>query len=514
MLQLVSLSLVKEIRARNAIPHFTPGFDPGAATFREKGMPSTTLKSTAKLSKYFAKTSDEKPQEIFSHVLKDIQSFNKNKLRKREVYFVGGPPESYLPSYLHSFPVVGAVKNKKSESSYASLRYLSANIMLAHFFVSDAIVNTVMKSANFSHDTKSAIQAFKGQTFPSIEIFFRELLKKRENRENITEDICIKAAFPDEELQKLAKLNEDVNHNRGVVVPGNPDEGRRKTDRARFESNSMRLTIVPYPNIEPDIIDDLFNQLKLYMAWMNEQAGIGKNTEYWIKEHVHPEKTKQIIDAQVHYKSSIANPVLNFLGVSLLQFLTLPDKNCFFETNCNKSSASLLDEAEKRSAEKQHRQAQEIKGPTWFHQKIGAAQRILIWNPLKPNFIGIIKQLVTPTHVNYPIPSLQDLVANKKNILQVIQGFELSEQIKALEQITNRRTLLGKAFATVNQQNCSCVTDFDDLITAEQMLEKARKLYEKHIDALMRNKAGLEEARAKHTEEEWLPKWDAMKPKM
>jgi hypothetical protein len=481
-------------------------------------MPPTTLKSTALLTKNLSQSSDKKhSEEIFKTVLHDIKSFNKDKMRKKEVYLVGGPPETYLPSYVHSFAVIGATKNKKSESSYGSLRYLSANVMLAHYTVSDAVVNAVMKSTSISHKTKSAIQKFKRKSFPSTEIFFRELLKEREKKESkqtSAEDIFFKAAFPDEELQKLAKLNEDLNHKRGVVVPANPDEGRRKTDRDRFENDSFRLTIVPYPHIEPDILDDVFNQLKLYSAWMNEQAGIGKNTEYWIKKHVHPKKTRQIIDAQVHYKDSLDHPTLDLLGITAFQAMTLPDKNDLFETNCNKSSASLIDEAEKRSAQKQHRQPQEIKGPTWFHQQIGSAQRILIWNPLKPNFVGIIRQLISPTGVNYPIPSIQELIANKKNILRVIRGFELPEQIKALEQITDRSTLLGKAFAKVDRQSCSCTTDFDDLITAEIMLEKSRKLYEMHKDAIMHDKAELEKARVKHTEEEWLPKWEVMKPKI
>src|SRR4029079_19296755 len=103
--------------------------------------------------------------------------------------------------------------------------------------------------------------------------------------------------------------------------------------------------------------------------------------------------------------------------------------------------------AENRSAEKQNRNPECIKGPTKFHQKIaGSAQRISIWNPLRPNFVGIIKQLVSPTGVHYPIPSVEELIQHRMNILYVIRGFELPLQIKALEQILDCTTLLGRAF--------------------------------------------------------------------
>jgi len=417
-------------------------------------------------------------------LLAEIETFDRSQLRKKMVYMVGGPPESYAPNCIHSFAAVGMKKSNKKESSYCSLRYLSASIMHGHYFVRDSIVAKVMKSKAFSVETKSAVQALRGQTFPSTEHFFRALISLRQQKSaevKLTEEeLFARAAFPDVELQRLAKMNEDFNHERGVVAPGNPDEGRRKSDRNRFEKNSWRLTIVPYPQIEPDILDDVFNQLKIYMLWMNEQAGIGKNTDHSLKVHVHPEKTKQIINLPPRYKSASPNRFLDFLGASILQFLTMPDKDSLFEANCNKSSASILQEAENRSAAKQGREAECIKGPTKFHQnKAGSAQRISIWNPLRPNLVGIIKNLVSPEEkIDYPSLTVPQLIQNRKNILHVISGFELPLQIKALELILDSTSQLGQAFAYVEKKPGLFAKQIEslELTQAKEMLVTARRL--------------------------------------
>lgn len=445
-------------------------------------------------------------EKIPNKLLEEIQSFDRKKLRKKMVYMVGGPPESYAPNYLHSFAVVGVKKNKKNESSYCSLRYLTASIMHGHYVVRHAIVKKVLKSKEFSAGTKAAIQALHGQTFPSTEHFFRALLQIRQrdgyDDKSTQEELFVRAAFPDVELQRLAKLNEDLNHERGVVAPGHPDEGRRKSDRDRFEKESSRLTVVPYPNIEPDILDDVFNQLKIYMLWLNEQAGMGKNTDYWLKVHVHQEKTKQMINLPPHYKSASANRFFDLLGASLLQFLTLPSKNSLFEANCNKSSASILQEAEDRSAEKQGRHPESIKGPTKFHQKIaGSAQRISIWNPLHPNLVGIIRNLVSPVEkIHYPIPSVQQLIQDRKNILHIISAFELPLQIKALEQILDRTTRLGLAFAHVDKKTgfFEITVESSELTQAKNMLINARKLQRELGDDILKSQLALEESRIQY----------------
>lgn len=444
-------------------------------------------------------------EKIPNQLLQEIKTFDAKKLRKKMVYMVGGPPESYVPNCLHSFAVVGKKSENKNESSYCSLRYLTASIMHGHYVVRETIVKKVMKSTDYTDGTKNAVRALQGQIFPSTEHFFRALLHIRQRdgyEEKLTEErLFERAAFPDAELQKLAKLNEDLNYARGVVAPGNPDEGRRKADRNRFEKNSSRLTVIPYPHIEPDILDDVFNQLKLYMLWINEQAGIGKNTDYWLKVNVHPEKTNQLINLPPHYKSVSPNRFFDLLGASLLQFVTLPNKDFLFETNCNKSTASLMQEAENRSAEKQGRNPECIKGPTKFHQKIGSAQRISIWNPLRPNFTGIIRNLVSPTdNIHYPIPSVQQLIQDRKNILHVISAFELPLQIKALEQILDRTTRLGQAFSHVDKKGgvFENSVESSELTQAKSMLINARKLQREYGDDIQKSQLTLEKARKRH----------------
>lgn len=441
-------------------------------------------------------------EKIPKKLLEEIKSSDQKKLRKKMVYMVGGPPESYVPNCLHSFAVVGKKSDNKNELSYCSLRYLTASIMHGHYVVRQSIVKKVMKSTEYSEGTKAAVRALQGQTFPSIEHFFRALLQIRQREgyeEKLTEESLFeRAAFPDAELQKLAKLNEDFNYTRGVVAPGHPDEGRRKTDRNRFEKNSSRLTVIPYSHIEPEILDDVFNQLKLYMLWINEQAGIGKNTDYWLKVNVHPEKTKQLINLPPHYKSLSPNRFFDLLGASLLQFVTLPNKDFLFETNCNKSTASLMQEAENRSAEKQGRNPECIKGPTKFHQKIGSSQRISIWNPLRPNLPGIIRNLVSPAdNIHYPIPSVQQLIQDRKNILHIINAFELPLQIKALEQILDRTTRLGQAFSHMDKKAgvLEIALESSELTQAKNMLINARKLQREYGDDIQKTQLALETAR-------------------
>ena len=108
---------------------------------------------------------------------------------------------------------------------------------------------------------------------------------------------------------------------------------------------------------------DVFDQQKLYQFYLDEKAGIGKSVEYQSK--------LRALDEQKTYK----------IISGLVDYSLIPSEENERETNCNKTSATLLQMAETISAEKQKRKPDEITGASRF--AMGASQRMYLWDPLQ-----------------------------------------------------------------------------------------------------------------------------------
>ena len=92
-------------------------------------------------------------------------------------------------------------------------------------------------------------------------------------------------------------------------------------------------------------------------------SGIGKSVEYQSK--------LRALDEQKTYK----------IISGLVDYSLIPSEENERETNCNKTSATLLQMAETISAEKQKRKPDEITGASRF--AMGASQRMYLWDPLQ-----------------------------------------------------------------------------------------------------------------------------------
>lgn len=375
-------------------------------------------------------------KRIPKNLLLEIEQFDKSKLKKQHAYFVSSSLGKYpLKLKTHGFSVLGN-KGTAEKKGFAEPYYLGASVMHAQFNLTDKIIQSVQASKKIKPDIKKCIETMEIKDYPSVEHFLRELLSVKArlaglNPElpSVKEEIFVKAANPDQELRQIVVLNTSINGRKGAVLPKNAKYGGRVRDRELFETNSALQASRAYPNIEPDILRDVFQQQLIYTRYMEEKAGIGKatDTELKIKKEKDTDKTAEIINNLVHYKM-------------------LSGENDPFSSNCNKATANLLQIAENRSAEKQGRKPEKIKGASIW--SIGTQQRLFLWEPLKPNFNTMIYQLIEHNKTNFSKSNLQVLADNKRGVLHIVSNLPKDKKIHALEKILNSETMLGKIFRT------------------------------------------------------------------
>ena len=345
---------------------------------------------------------------------REIEGFDRSSLAKQGVYLVSCSLVGFGPK-THGFIAVGFPGN------FGRVYHCGPSAMLAGYEVTNKLLDNVMKSNKFDEKTKAVMTELKGQFFPSVEHFLRKFLSLRKPKLNEAE-ILAKAAFPDNNLQLLVALNE----RKGAVLPLDPRKGRRRRDQAIFEGGGNDHIRKNFPNIDPENVRDVFNQQKLYAQYLQEKAGIGKTTDLIpLYETVRPERTSEIIS-------------------SFASYTKLPKKSNMFSTNCNKTSASLLQAAERKSAQQQQRSEETIKGISIW--SIGSTQRAHVWDPLQISLKTIVNDLINKNKLDENIISKQKLVEIKNSLFHIVLSLPREEQVKALSMILNKNTVIGEIF--------------------------------------------------------------------
>lgn len=368
------------------------------------------------------------------NLLLEIQQFDKSNLQKQTVYYVNGAIGhcAFKPK-THGFAVVG-MKATAKKAGFAQPFYLGASIMHAHFNLNEKVIKKIIASKDINKSTKDAIELMKRQEYPTAEHFLRKLLyqKARLQGQSITahvqQKILYQATNPDAELKAIVEMNVSINGRGGAVLCADSNSPRRVRDRRLFESGSYLQTSKAYPQIDPDILREVYQQQRLYAQYMDEQAGIGKATNVELKKR-----------AADHSKA--ARVVANLASYKLL-----PEKDDMFSSNCNKSTASLLQLAEDRSAKKQGRMPMKITGASMW--AIGAQQRLFLWDPLTSNLSAIVHQLIEHNKIDFIQTSLQYLADNKRGILHIISNLPTEKKIRALRSILNNESMLSQIFHT------------------------------------------------------------------
>lgn len=345
----------------------------------------------------------------------EIENFNRATLRKQIVHIVSDSKKPFLPK-IHSYIIIGRA-TKTHQKGYGDVLYCGGSIMHQSYKVTNSILKSVNRSKALSPSTKAAVHNLKYQEFPSAEHFLRALLieKAKLTKQPISqEDLYEQAASPDKELQQLIYFQSSgLNHGKqGAVLPLNPNTGARVFDRKQFEAGKSANKI--YPNIDPMIVRDLYRQQQLFAYYMDEKAGIGKDIEFKTKLNTNESQTSRIMK-------------------SLVKFTFLPKPNNAFTANCNKATATLLQEAENLSATKQKRKPETINTASLWG--IAAKQRMYLWNPLKQSIKAIVHNLIDKDQIGQATTmNLETLSKRKRDIFTVICTLPLTDQEKALKQ--------------------------------------------------------------------------------
>lgn len=299
----------------------------------------------------------------------------KSKLKKVGVYYASATAtfgseilkriENHLPT-THGFIAVGdpGTKNKKGN---AQTYQCGVAIMLAPFQVNAQLIEAVSKSSKFSKETKDIIKKMLGKNFPSREHFQRAFLLHKISKDTPTKR-QIKRIYQnainnnDPELEALITLEVRINGYTGSVLARLPSTNACKTDRIRFESDH-NVNYKLFPNIQSIHVLEVFREQLTYALYMEEKSGVGKSVDIALKQKISESSTSKVIS-------------------SLVRHVLLPSNDNKFVANCNKSTASLLQAIENRSASVQKRKPQLITGPNVSAVSFGDEQRMHLWNPL------------------------------------------------------------------------------------------------------------------------------------
>lgn len=359
---------------------------------------------------------------------KEIENFDKSKLQKQVVHYVSSSKhQTCFNPKVHSFIMIGH-PTKTHKKGYGHIYFCGTSIMHASYRVSPKTVLAAFLAKDLSPLTKEIIYQLRDTNFPSVEHFLRAYLLRKAamTKQNISKEaLYVEAAFPNQELQKLVLFNDLYLKKSGAILPSSPKTGRRLADRILFENGKTINKI--YPNINPWVVRDLFDQQQLYAHYMDEKAGIGKATENIIKYKVKDEETKRIISSMVDFKY-------------------LPKSSDAFSANCNKSCGTLLQKAENISAKLEHRPPQKITTKTKWG--IGSKQRMFLWDPLEISLRRTILNLLDKNEIptNKDSLDVKELAHKKHDIFHIICTLPPIAQKKALSQALDREKALGKIF--------------------------------------------------------------------
>ncbi|ODN42453.1 hypothetical protein [Piscirickettsia litoralis] len=232
------------------------------------------------------------------------------------------------------------------------------------------VLGSKLSGSRMTYDTVRALEEMEGNEYPTVEIMLRKLIDKKQSSEGVElcfeENIGIKeynytlAAFPNDELKEVVRLNKDVNKERGAIFYRLSNSKRAKEDHLAFKLNSMSIAYEKLPGVTQNRLRDSFNQQGLRLRYLDEKTGIGKSVDFEDKKHVRGKVTKRLTKLWSKHE---------FTPNSKKQ-----------EGNCNVSSSSLAESAS-YGAFFGTVKGQSVKNGSIFGY--GHNQRIQLWNPLR-----------------------------------------------------------------------------------------------------------------------------------
>ncbi len=160
----------------------------------------------------------------------------------------------------------------------------------------------------------------------------------------------------------------------------------------------------------------------------------------------------QYVKSQVEEKNEDR---VNRIAKRLVFFNMFPAADNAFSANCNKATATFLQEAEDRSAKQGFRPKKTITGRSPL--SIYSVHRMFLWNSGRQRMLLdlFINRTELTTHdfarataLLANTEQLNKLAHDKKYILDVIATWPVNQEIMALEQIMNPETPLGVVFST------------------------------------------------------------------
>jgi hypothetical protein len=363
-------------------------------------------------------------------------------------------PAACLPSKPHQM-----------KSQLATVFYIGPNTLHAPYFVSDAILKHIEKSDRYNETIKKILRQMRNKKFMTTEHFLRELLIQinlsdgNELDEEVRHHINLLATNPNQAsrdlawqhpskkrdneqalcsaLKDLIDLNNSINGNHGVFFPYSQYCYFNLRDKLAFEEGEA--TYKKYPLVNPTEIYELYQQQYLFQRYVEEKMNMGESVDFATKTRSKPE-TDRIMKRLVNCKY-------------------VPSTDPFY-SNCNKASATLLQEAEDLTVKQEkeiERKSATVTGASYL--SIGSSHRMFFWNSrihqiiidlfinreIKPGDVGLAIRM---NNLNHDDALLQELADKKNYIMHIVDSWPLQQQAMALAQILDKNTPLGKVFIT------------------------------------------------------------------
>lgn len=385
---------------------------------------------------------------------REIENFDRNKLQPVTIHYVNRPLPGMYNLPMHGYMVIESKPRSLhvpfdappiKKTTFANTIYFGPSLMHAAFIVSPRLLELVLTSKAFSDKTKEILKKMKSQEFPAVEIFFRELLKQKhsdDESKETKEKLFYLAQDPFDfklpgedrkELFYLLQLNRDINGEGGAVFPYDPNISFCEADREAFESH-VAITSKSYPRISIQVVHDLFQQQLLYQRYLEQKAGIGTSFD----------DEKDVCSAKEKIKKTYTQNILS----KLVKFSDIP---YFGHSNCNKSTATFLQEAENLSAREMNRSPDTIQSSTWV--SFGSGLRMPFWQPVAKKPLDIeqlIQRLISDSNLkNIDENEIKALSGYKGLILQKIDELDFDQQEEMLRRCLDEKTVLGKIFHTM-----------------------------------------------------------------
>ncbi|WP_298768923.1 hypothetical protein [uncultured Shewanella sp.] len=291
----------------------------------------------------------------------DIRNFNKSSLSSLPVYFANTNSQfksGFLP--YHGFIATGTPGSTSAEKSGRTYK-LSRDIMLSSVNVSNDLISKAMKSNSFNDSTKTALEQLKGKTYATAEHFLKDLFKAINQQPNSTTiNIDQELSNLSKEFKNLLSLNSKVNKDSGAYSAGRLQTTSSHRDFELFQQGKTSNSKI---NIKAITLQEVMQEQAMYQRYLEDQLGIGKAATA-------DEKRQTLSNMTKERASDLANKLVKHKRFSTGEF----------QSNCNKSAASLAQTAINKEQGNSYRTPQHIETATVL--SIGSKDRMHFHDPL------------------------------------------------------------------------------------------------------------------------------------